>query len=139
MYVGLRLQSKCRIAIKTANVLIWPPSCLQVRYDRHLSAATAVKFMTDGILLRELQEDFLLCQYSVLIIDEAHERSLNTDLLLGTCSALCAAREGTCPRKIPYSTLSPGLSLFQACGLSTNLLLWGALEKIESTSQGICP
>lgn len=113
MYVGLRLQSKCRIAIKTANVLIWPPSCLQVRYDRHLSAATAVKFMTDGILLRELQEDFLLCKYSVLIIDEAHERSLNTDLLLGTSSALCAAREGTCPRKIPYSTLSPGLSHFK--------------------------
>ena len=46
--------------------------------------------MTDGILLRELQEDFLLRKYSVLIIDEAHERSLNTDLLLGKCSALCA-------------------------------------------------
>eukprot|EP00891_Asterochloris_glomerata_P009844 jgi/Astpho2/9844/gw1.00149.216.1_t len=64
----------------------------QVRYDRHLSAATAVKFMTDGILLRELQEDFLLCKYSVLIIDEAHERSLNTDLLLGLLSRVVALR-----------------------------------------------
>jgi hypothetical protein len=41
--------------------------------------------MTDGILMREVQEDFLLRQYSVLVIDEAHERSLNTDLLLGDC------------------------------------------------------
>ena len=56
---------------------------LQVRYDKKVSPKTAVKFMTDGILLRELQADFLLRDYSVLILDEAHERSLNTDLLLG--------------------------------------------------------
>jgi len=56
---------------------------LQVRYDRKVSKETALKFMTDGILLRELQEDFLLTKYSSVIIDEAHERSLNTDLLLG--------------------------------------------------------
>jgi ATP-dependent RNA helicase DHX37/DHR1 len=39
--------------------------------------------MTDGILMRQLQSDFLLSGYSVLLVDEAHERSLNTDLLLG--------------------------------------------------------
>ena len=54
-----------------------------MRYDRKVSKETALKFMTDGILLRELQEDFLLTKYSSVIIDEAHERSLNTDLLLG--------------------------------------------------------
>lgn len=56
---------------------------VQVRYDRKVSKTTALKFMTDGILLRELQEDFLLSKYSSVVIDEAHERSLNTDLLLG--------------------------------------------------------
>lgn len=58
----------------------------QVRYDRAVGTNTAIKFMTDGILMREVQEDFLLRQYSVLVIDEAHERSLNTDLLLGMLS-----------------------------------------------------
>ena len=56
---------------------------LQVRYDRSVGPETAVKFMTDGILLRELQSDLLLRSYSVLVLDEVHERSLNTDLLLG--------------------------------------------------------
>ena len=56
---------------------------MQVRYDRQVGQDTAVKFMTDGILLRELQSDLLLRSYSVLVLDEAHERSLNTDLLLG--------------------------------------------------------
>ena len=67
---------------------------LQVRYDRKVSKDTSLKFMTDGILLRELQEDFLLTKYSSIIIDEAHERSLNTDLLLGKpccCAGLFAS------------------------------------------------
>jgi ATP-dependent RNA helicase DHX37/DHR1 len=44
--------------------------------------------MTDGILLRELQADFLLRGYSALVVDEAHERSLNTDILLGKAELL---------------------------------------------------
>ena len=58
-------------------------ACVQVRHDVQCKLSTAVKFMTDGILLRELQGDFLLSAYSCLVIDEAHERSLNTDLILG--------------------------------------------------------
>ena len=73
----------------------------QVRYDRAVGAATAVKFMTDGILMREVQEDFLLRRYSVLVIDEAHERSLNTDLLLGVFPLPSVQVRGTCfPKSI---------------------------------------
>ncbi len=59
----------------------------QVRYDSSgVTSDTRIKFMTDGILLRELSSDILLKSYSVIILDEAHERSLNTDVLLGILS-----------------------------------------------------
>ncbi|CAD7700877.1 unnamed protein product [Ostreobium quekettii] len=64
----------------------------QVRHDRCVGTGTAIKFMTDGILMRELQHDFLLRKYSVLVVDEAHERSLNTDLLLGMLSRIVPLR-----------------------------------------------
>jgi len=49
--------------------------------------------MTDGVLLRELSTDFLLSKYSVIIIDEAHERSMNTDILIGVLSRVIKLRE----------------------------------------------
>ncbi|KAJ2340873.1 putative ATP-dependent RNA helicase DHR1, partial [Coemansia sp. RSA 2618] len=64
----------------------------QVRFDTTVSAATRVKFMTEGVLLRELAADLLLTKYSVIIADEAHERSLNTDILLGVLSRVVRLR-----------------------------------------------
>ena len=55
----------------------------KVRFRDHSNPQGYIKLMTDGILLAEIQHDRLLNQYSTLIIDEAHERSLNIDLLLG--------------------------------------------------------
>jgi ATP-dependent helicase HrpA len=55
----------------------------KVRFQDRLSATASVKLMTDGILLAETQSDPLLQRYDTLIIDEAHERSLNIDFLLG--------------------------------------------------------
>ncbi|MEW6169525.1 MAG: ATP-dependent RNA helicase HrpA, partial [Pseudomonadota bacterium] len=55
----------------------------ETRFDRRVSEATLVKLMTDGILLAELGRDPLLGSYDTIIIDEAHERSLNIDFLLG--------------------------------------------------------
>ncbi|MFI5300063.1 MAG: ATP-dependent RNA helicase HrpA, partial [Polyangiales bacterium] len=55
----------------------------QIRFGNETSAATRVKFLTDGVLLAEIQGDPLLRAYDTLILDEAHERSLNIDFLLG--------------------------------------------------------
>ena len=48
--------------------------------------------MTDGILLKEIEQDFLLKHYSVIIIDEAHERSLNSDILVSLLTRIAHAR-----------------------------------------------
>lgn len=50
----------------------------QVRFDDNTSDKTLIKYMTDGCLLREFLDDFALSKYSVIILDEAHERSLDT-------------------------------------------------------------
>ena len=48
--------------------------------------------MTDGILLKEIESDFLLRKYSVLVIDEAHERSLNSDILISLLTRIAHKR-----------------------------------------------
>ncbi|HEX4976087.1 MAG TPA: ATP-dependent RNA helicase HrpA, partial [Pseudomonadales bacterium] len=55
----------------------------KIRFNEQLNDATYIKLMTDGILLAEIQQDRYLRQYDTIIIDEAHERSLNIDFLLG--------------------------------------------------------
>lgn len=64
----------------------------QVRFTSEVSEATQLKVMTDGILLAEIQHDPDLSKYSVIIIDEAHERSLNIDFLLGYLKRLLIKR-----------------------------------------------
>ena len=64
----------------------------QVRFTDHSTEHTHVKLMTDGILLAEIQRDPLLNKYDTLIIDEAHERSLNIDFLLGYLKTILPRR-----------------------------------------------
>uniref|UniRef100_H2ZDK8 Activating signal cointegrator 1 complex subunit 3 n=1 Tax=Ciona savignyi TaxID=51511 RepID=H2ZDK8_CIOSA len=64
----------------------------QIRYDNNVTKETCLKFMTDGVLAQEMKQDFLLTKYSVLILDEAHERTANTDLLIGLLSRVVPLR-----------------------------------------------
>lgn len=64
----------------------------QIRFDSTTKPETRMKFMTDGVLLREMMTDFILEKYSSIIIDEAHERNINTDILIGMLSRVVRLR-----------------------------------------------
>ena len=64
----------------------------KIRFHDHTTKDTRIKFMTDGVLLAETRQDRELRQYDTLIVDEAHERSLNIDFLLGYLKNLLPTR-----------------------------------------------
>ncbi len=63
-----------------------------IRFEDVTSAATRIKFLTDGLLIREALVDPLLSRYSVIMVDEAHERSVSTDILLGLLKKIMKRR-----------------------------------------------
>ncbi|RDA87200.1 hypothetical protein CP532_2513 [Ophiocordyceps camponoti-leonardi (nom. inval.)] len=63
-----------------------------IRFEDVTSSATHIKFLTDGLLIREALVDPLLSRYSVIMVDEAHERSVSTDVLLGLLSKIIKKR-----------------------------------------------
>ena len=65
-----------------------------VRFDEASSSKTRIKYVTDGMLIRELLSDELLSKYSVVVVDEAHERTLRTDLLLANLKTIMKRRNG---------------------------------------------
>ncbi|KAG8514999.1 putative ATP-dependent RNA helicase DHX37, partial [Galemys pyrenaicus] len=74
----------------------------QIRYEGNVTEETRIKFMTDGVLLKEIQKDFLLLRYKVVVIDEAHERSVYTDILIGLLSRIVCLRA---KRQLPLKLL----------------------------------
>lgn len=83
------------VAMRIAEELNTEPGGVvgyKVRFNDQISEQTQVKLMTDGILLAEIQTDRFLNQYDTLIIDEAHERSLNNDFILGYLKQLLPRR-----------------------------------------------
>ncbi|XP_026565991.1 probable ATP-dependent RNA helicase DHX40 [Pseudonaja textilis] len=76
----------------------------QVRFEECISEGTAIKYLTDGCLLRQILADPHLTQYSVVILDEAHERSLCTDILFGLLKQLFHQQKET-QRKEPLKVV----------------------------------
>ncbi|XP_066534168.1 probable ATP-dependent RNA helicase DHX40 [Hoplias malabaricus] len=75
----------------------------QVRFDDCTSKDTLIKYVTDGCMLREILADPSLKQYSVVILDEVHERSLNTDILLGLLKQ--TRSQGSSGRAVPLKVV----------------------------------
>lgn len=69
-----------------------------VRFEDVTSKKTKIKYLTDGMLLREAINDRLLTQYTIIILDEAHERTIHTDVLFGIVKKAQKVRE---ERKLP--------------------------------------
>lgn len=77
-----------------------------VRFDDTCTDATRVKFLTDGILLREIQADPTLSKYGCIILDEAHERTLHGDVLFGLLKAIARKREDSLKIVVMSATLN---------------------------------
>ncbi|CAH8349750.1 unnamed protein product [Eruca vesicaria subsp. sativa] len=76
-----------------------------IRFEDRTSSKTRIKYLTDGVLLRESLSNPMLDDYSVIILDEAHERSLNTDILLGLMKRLVRIRSSNFKVLITSATL----------------------------------
>ncbi|WP_229833622.1 ATP-dependent RNA helicase HrpA [Alishewanella longhuensis] len=88
----LAARSVCARLAEELNCQVGQQVGYKIRFGDHTNQQTLIKLMTDGILLTEMQQDKFLNQYDTLIIDEAHERSLNIDFLLGYLKQLLPKR-----------------------------------------------
>ncbi|KAJ3758406.1 P-loop containing nucleoside triphosphate hydrolase protein [Lentinula raphanica] len=70
------------------NVALGSSVGYSVRFDERFSSQTRIKYMTDGMIVRELMSDPSLSKYSIIIVDEAHERSLRTDILIANLKTI---------------------------------------------------
>ncbi|CAD25787.1 PRE-mRNA SPLICING FACTOR [Encephalitozoon cuniculi GB-M1] len=64
----------------------------KIKYESTVTSETRIKVMTDGVLIKEIQDDFLLSRYSVIIVDEVHERNTNIDLLISIIPRIMKVR-----------------------------------------------
>ena len=77
-----------------------------IRFDDNISDKTVIQFITDGILIKKCIKDPYLFQYQVVILDQAHERSLNTDILFALVKKAVIYRKGTLKLIVTSATLN---------------------------------
>ncbi|KAL6505440.1 hypothetical protein OROHE_022819 [Orobanche hederae] len=97
--------SVSRRVAQELNVKLGEQVGYAIRFEDRTSEKTLIKYLTDGVLLRESLSNPELSQYSVIILDEAHERSLNTDILLGLMKRLIKFRASNLKILITSATL----------------------------------
>nr|GMD95614.1 probable pre-mRNA-splicing factor ATP-dependent RNA helicase DEAH4 [Ipomoea batatas] len=95
----------CRRVAEELGVQLGEEVGYAIRFEDRTSEKTNIKYLTDGVLLRESLSNPELNQYSVIILDEAHERSLNTDILLGLMKRLIKLRSSNLKVLITSATL----------------------------------
>lgn len=83
-----------RVAIEQ-NTVLGGSVGYTVRFEDKSSAETRIKYVTDGMLVRELLSDPLLSRYSIIVVDEAHERTLRTDILIANLKTIQLQRNGS--------------------------------------------
>lgn len=90
-----------------------------IRFDNSTSEKTLIRYMTDGILVRECLQDKDLTAYDVVILDEAHERSLYTDVLFALVKGAAQRRNGSLKVVVTSATLNVNMfrSYFKDCPL----------------------
>ena len=76
-----------------------------IRFEHEYNDKTKIKYMTDGMLLREAMMDPMLMNYSVIILDEAHERTIATDILMGLLKELLIKRKDNLKLIVMSATL----------------------------------
>ncbi|KAJ1374355.1 Pfam:DUF1605 [Parelaphostrongylus tenuis] len=82
----------------------------QIRYEGNRSDKTRILFMTDGVLMKEMESDIMLGKYSAILVDEAHERSMYSDVLIGMLSRIAPLRAKT-PNPLKLIIMSATLRL----------------------------
>lgn len=105
-----------------------------IRFDDMTSGSTRIKYMTDGLLLREALLDPYLSRYSVLIVDEAHERTVHTDVLLGLLKDVQNKRSASandCPNT-KNKQLSNGMFLEKGQGVWSGTLKQGQSRRFST-------
>lgn len=99
-----------------------------IRFESCTSAKTLLKYLTDGMLLREAMNDSKLSQYGVIILDEVHERTLSTDILMGVLKELIAERKDI---KIVVMSATLDSDKFQKYFNSPQLKVSGRTHPVE--------